>query len=622
MTTVESLKEIFKKTNAGEVGERYAFAPDFDADSLFHALFMLHVKDEPLSALFYFYAKQGFFSNSPRIFLFTNENFYIYKGGEIKYSDIVGVSYREELKKSFLSRKMEGHIVIELANGEKKDFPGAYGTPEVVNFLNEAFAELKKNPPPALPPKDCTHADELVGKIKAYFGTDLSSWSFKPDIKFYSNEMPLVSLIIHCQNKEYTTSCAARFFDKKTEHVLYFFNDTLYIGNNREYREGFKSVKYTDLTSVTYEEEEVRTASGDIKVNKKLLLFSKDNEPILVAENGLLSTEKNADFFSKLISEETGKTVKTNVVRKEAPSLEEMKFQIDVEIEGDDDFSRLMRKWVELFKNRSLLVDPVQEEGFVVFVDNNTRAERANKREKELLRPGDRHLFSPDDVKKCPAKVMDVNQYITDKLIIEIGKSKSDVRFVDRVSSRLQSAPATEYYICYYPDKNNENAYLRFCFDIDDLTVKTKDDDVALFSPVGYLRLEFKSGDIELSCEKEISYDQKYLICDGLNELLKEKGIEKKGLLKDGFRELLEVYIEKPYTLSPAEAEKRAKIEEEKKRKEQEHEKQMQERMRQEQERERQEKLRKEEEARKLEEQRIAAAEAKRKATIDALDNF
>ena len=104
--------------------------------------------------------------------------------------------------------------------------------------------------------------------------------------------------------------------------------------------------------------------------------------------------------------------------------------------------------------------------------------------------------------------------------------------------------------------------------------------------------------------------------------MLKEKGIEKKGLLKDGFRELLEVYIEKPYTLSPAEAEKRAKIEEEKKRKEQEYEKQMQERMRQEQERERQEKLRKEEEARKLEEQRIAAAEAKRKATIDALDNF
>ena len=93
---------------------------------------------------------------------------------------------------------MEGHIIIELSNGEKKDFPGDYGKPEIVNFLNEAFAELKKNPPAALPPKDCTHADELVGKIKAYFGTDLSSWSLKPDIGFYDGGRNSSLVSLHC----------------------------------------------------------------------------------------------------------------------------------------------------------------------------------------------------------------------------------------------------------------------------------------------------------------------------------------------------------------------------------------------------------------------------------------
>ena len=59
-----------------------------------------------MSVLFYYVATTRLFSSSaPGAFVFTNENFYIKNGGKIKYSDIVGVSYREELKKSFLVKK-------------------------------------------------------------------------------------------------------------------------------------------------------------------------------------------------------------------------------------------------------------------------------------------------------------------------------------------------------------------------------------------------------------------------------------------------------------------------------------------------------------------------------------
>lgn len=267
--------------------------------------------------------------------MFTTEKLYMQgmKDG-ILFSNIQNISYTEEKKTAvFGGDKIIGHIQIKMVGGKTEDLVGVYATKEIADFLNKARLALVENPPEKLPEVDTSHADLIAGAITNYFIDDFSNWEFKPNIP----HKKLNSLIIHCLKNELKTSCAAYCKDSnlggKSAKALYFFNDVLvaeYSGAQK-----FKAIKYKKLTGVSYEENESENT-------KKLTLFAKNNEKILCLEGNAslveIPSEKTANFFSWLISEETG--VKTEAKIDTIVKQKEEKMRKEEEIKKIEEEER------------------------------------------------------------------------------------------------------------------------------------------------------------------------------------------------------------------------------------------------------------------------------------------
>lgn len=303
MTPVETLKSIYEKIHPQL---KYCmFAPNLDPGEWESKLRSLAEKEEPLSVICIGEADRKGMSQmlSANSFMFTTDKLYMQgmKDGML-FSNIQNISYTEEKKTAvFGGDKIIGHIQIKMVGGKTEDLIGLYATKEIADFLNKARLALVENPPEKLPEVDTSHADLIAGAITNYFIDDFSNWEFKPNIP----HKKLNSLIIHCLKNELKTSCAAYCKDSnlggKSAKALYFFNDVLvaeYSGAQK-----FKAIKYKKLTGVSYEENESENT-------KKLTLFAKNNEKILCLEGNAslveIPSEKTANFFSWLISEETG----------------------------------------------------------------------------------------------------------------------------------------------------------------------------------------------------------------------------------------------------------------------------------------------------------------------------
>ena len=314
METVEALKEIYNET-APHL-EFCQFTPEFDKKKLETILNLLAKEEEPLSILCVGSAEaKGMLTLlSAGYFLFTREQFYLQKRKKgIKYSDISEISYEEIEKKGLFGKtKKEGHLILKTANGDKEDFIGNYATKDIVEFLNKATDEFRNNPPSPLPQKDHSHADKIANTIKEVLGDNLSGWRFKPDI----SHNDLNSLIIHNASDEQKSSCSAHYHDKDCD--LFFFNEKIYIKtkSSPDSSSKWQNVKYNDLSSVTYEEKDSKNSSEEITTDITLYVYDNKNNPILFTRNSQLATEKNADLFSKIISNERGELVKTNIEKE------------------------------------------------------------------------------------------------------------------------------------------------------------------------------------------------------------------------------------------------------------------------------------------------------------------
>ena len=251
-SSTEILNEVYKKTKPQL--STFLLAPNFDAKKWDSAMMGID-EEEPLSVLCICVAEsKGCFTFNSTI-TFTNEKLYLAGfNGAIKFSDIKGFEYKEEEKTSLFGKsKNVGHLLFKKQNGETKDLKGNYATKEISDFLNEAIDELKKNPPPALPPKDSTHAETIAKKIKEYFSDNLGCWQFKPKI----SNGELNSVIIKHLKTEYKSSCSTYYYNSSAFHrqKFFFFNDTLVVENKDS--DGTSVIKYKDLASVRYEEKKM-----------------------------------------------------------------------------------------------------------------------------------------------------------------------------------------------------------------------------------------------------------------------------------------------------------------------------------------------------------------------------
>jgi len=461
MSYIESLKKMYDSI----VPEMSycEFAPDLDADKWESSLNNLAPQEEPISVLCIGKAAlKGFLSTfSASSFLFTCEKLYMENIKEgIKFSEIISISYHEEDKKSLFGKnKVEGFIVIERTNGEKENLKGNYATKEIAEFLNGVASEFKKNPLPANTCKNYQNVSKITDIIKININGNKEFWKIAPD----RTDEEINSFIIHFAKDEMKSRFAAIYKDYSGEK-LYFTNDTLYCKKS----DTVNKVRYEDLSNASYFEKEKKGEDGKIIFSRNVSLYDKNQKVIFETS----SAEKNiADIFNNIISLITGTDVKTEV-RKEK-----------------DVFFSLLEKWDKLFTTENFIVDPKQFDGSVDYVTKELRLNRYKKRNIKY-----KEEFS--------AKTMNIKRYSTDKIMLEVGTKKNNIKYIycnQNLNEYLRTSDMTDYFIRYYSDKNNKDAYLLFCFDVEDWDTES--------TPKGFLRLEFKNGEMELKCEEVLDPD-------------------------------------------------------------------------------------------------------------------
>lgn len=525
MSYLESLKEIY---NSIKPEMSYCiFAPDLDADKWESNLNSLAQQEEPISVLCIGRAaSKGFLSTlSAKSFLLTNEKLYMQNiENGMKFSEILSISYNEEDKKSLFGKtKVEGFITIEKASGEKENLKGNYATKEIAEFLNKAVSEFKKNPPP-IHCKNYQNVNKITDIIKTNIDGNEKYWKIVPD----RTDKEINSFIIHFAKDE-MKSCFAAIYEDSSDEKLYFTNDFLYYKKSDK----LDKVKYETLSHASYFEKEKKGEDGNRIFSRNVTLYDKNKEVVFET----LNAEKNiADIFNNIISLITGKDVKTEVHKEK------------------DVFFSLLEKWDNIFKTENLIVDPKRLEDSVDYVSEELRLNRYEKGNVKL----EEKLF---------AKTMDITRYSTDKIMLEIGTEINYIKYMhlkQNMDASNCTSAMTDYFVRYYPDKNDKDAYLLFCFDVEDWDRYS--------TPCSFLRMEFKNGEMELKCEdilvpsdSGIMDNVKFSI--GFGETIRyteaNTGIEKL-LSRIGKQEIakhLFSFIEHPYTLSPEEEKRLERIE-------------------------------------------------------------
>lgn len=604
MSYLESLKEIY---NSIKPEMSYCiFAPDLDADKWESNLNSLAQQEEPISVLCIGRAaSKGFLSTlSAKSFLLTNEKLYMQNiENGMKFSEILSISYNEEDKKSLFGKtKVEGFITIEKASGEKENLKGNYATKEIAEFLNKAISESKKNTPSSITCKNYQNVSKITDIIKTNTNDNKESWKIVPD----RTDEEINSFIIHFAKDE-MKSCFAAIYENSFDEKLYFTNDFLYYKKSDK----LDKVKYETLSHASYFEKEKKGEDGNIIFSRNVTLYDKNKEVVFETSN----TDKNlADIFNNIISLITGKDIKTEVHKEK------------------DVFFSLLEKWDNIFKTENLIVDPKKLEDSIDYVTKELRFNRYKNRYKKVNIKLEEELF---------AKTMNITRYSTDKIMLEVGAKMNKIKYIyynQNLDTRLLTSEMTDYFVRYYSDKNNKDAYLLFCFDVEDW------DKFDL--PCGFLRLEFKNGEMELKCEEVLDPDvdsgnEKDLKSElksalkseikyafgiagttsyseantGLEKLLSQFG--KKEVAKHLFS-----FIEHPYIISPEEQERLERIKAKKLEEKAEKERILEEKRKMEEEARQKEKeiSRAQEEAKKRKEQE--EVKAKQNAALNALNDF
>ncbi|UYT07234.1 hypothetical protein [Treponema denticola] len=601
MSYLESLKEIY---NSIKPEMSYCiFAPDLDADKWEAVLNKFAPQEEPISVLCIGEASlKGILSVlSAKSFLLTNEKLYMEKIEDgMKFSDILSISYHEEEKNSLFGKnKVEGFIIIKKTSGEKENLKGNYATKEIAEFLNKAVSEFKKNPPPPIPYKNHQNINKITDIIKTNIDGNEKYWKIVPD----KTDKEINSFIIHCAKDE-MKSCFAAIYEDTFSEKLYFTNDFLYY----HIKSGkLNKVKYEELSNASYFEKEKKGEDGKIIFSRNVTLYNKNQDIIFKSSNAEKSL---ADIFNNIISSITGKDVKTEVHKEK------------------DVFFSLLEKWDNIFKTENLIVDPKKLEDRIDYVTKELRLNRYKQRNIKL----EEELF---------AKTMNITRYSTDKIMLEVGTKMNKIKYIyynQNLDKRLLTSEMTDYFVRYYSDKNNKDAYLLFCFDVEDW------DKFDL--PCGFLRLEFKNGEMELKCEEVLDPDvdsrNKKDLKSELKSALKSEleyafgvagttsyseantGLEKllSQLSKKEVAKHLFSFIEHPYIISPEEQEQLERIKAKKLEEKAEKERILEEKRKAEEEARQKEKeiRRAQEEAKKRKEQE--EVKAKQNAALNALNDF
>ena len=586
MASIEKLKKSYEEIKPQL--DFCQFSKEFESNKLENILNRLAPEEEPQAVFCIGVAKsKGLLSIfSADSFLFTNEKFYMDKLKEgIKYSDISIFIYKEQEKKGFLGKtKLEGHLILKKSDGTtQNDFTGNYATKEIAQFLTCVANELRNNPMPALSQKDCTNANRIAEFIQNYFSEDLSDWYFKEDIP----HKVLNSLIIQYARDEYKSSCSAYF--KIPDCELYWFNDTLYLNCKLSLEDSktWHCEMYKNLAKVVYEEEENRTSDGEIRIDKYLTIYNKEEKPILFSKNSSITCEKFANFFSEFISGETGKKTETEIIKREAPPLEDSnqnetgvrisdenpsgsilktlgKFAVSaidkgldaisaessVTIYDDKNFYRLLEKWDSIFQRQNFIVDPrisneeKTPDAFTSFNARSRFSRQFTRRPQNPLR---------DD------KVISVTKYLSGNSELELYYQEAEIKYYRETSTPLNEgySKINEIYLEYRPDINDEKK-LTFSFSVEDWN-KSAD-------PRGFILMTFVNGIDKISAEAVIYVSDYKLSNPGSFHYSEDYiGLEKMMSLinKESFYKHLKSFVENPYSISEEEKHRQAKEAEE-----------------------------------------------------------
>jgi len=586
MSFAKTIKEIYEsqKDTLSDLLAYCEFAPEFDDDHLESQLNLLAENEEPATVLCYGDARaKGLLSLlSKSKFMFTEEYVYIesIKGG-IKYSDISKISYKNETKAGLFKQKVEEFLVIEYAE-KKEELKGNFASEGIANFLDTVVQRFKANPVAPTPKKEYPNVKKIV---EAFEENKCENITYQ--IASNIPQKKLNKFIIHFA-KEETKNSIAGLIESSKIPSLFFTNDFLYCKNS----EDFKKIKYNDLSNAAYSETEKEDEDGNIIREKKVSLYNASKEVVFEAfdvERQFAVANEKSIFFT------------------------------------------LLDKWDGIFQKKGFIINPEIKKADIPYISQELRK---NRYESSGLTA---------ELSDMQEKTITVHQYITSTSMLEIGWKEAEIKFVQLSESptgmrtRHNTSKIPVYFIRYYADKNNKNAYLLFCFDAEDFDEKV--------DPCGFLRLEFNANGTRLCKEAIISpddmsrtskvslaltgYASSTFYCDsniGLEKLLSTKG-------RSNVYDHLRAFIEQPYTLTDEERKRLEKIEEEKRKQAEEEERKKAEeqkrqeaieqakRIKEEQKRQEEEERKKrelEEEIRKQQEAELA----KEKSALSALNDF
>lgn len=604
MSFAKTIKEIYEsqKNDLASSLSYCEIAPEFDDGKWESKLNSLAENEEPHSVLCYGSANSKSLLSllSKSDFMFTEEYVYIQGlSGGTKYADISKISYQKETKSGVFKQKIEEFLVVELRE-KKEELKGNFATEAIATFLNSVVQRFKANPVAPTPKKEYPNVKKIMEAFEENKCENIT-YQIAPNIP----QKKLNKFIIHFA-KEETKNSIAGLIESSKIPTLFFTNDFLYCKNS----EDFKKIKYNDLSNAAYSETEKEDGDGNIIREKKVSLYNASKEVVFDA----FDVERQfADLLSQIISKTTGKEIKTEVANEKSV------------------FFTLLDKWDGIFQKKGFIINPEIKKADIPYISQELRK---NRYESSGLTA---------ELSDMQEKTITVHQYITSTSMLEIGWKEAEIKFVQLSESptgmrtRHNTSKIPVYFIRYYADKNNKNAYLLFCFDAEDFDEKV--------DPCGFLRLEFNANGTGLCKEAIISpddmsrtskvslaltgYASSTFYCDsniGLEKLLSTKG-------RSNVYDHLRAFIEQPYTLTDEERKRLEKIEEEKRKQAEEEERKKAEeqkrqeaieqakRMEEEQKRQEEEERKKrelEEEIRKQQEAELA----KEKSALSALNDF
>lgn len=320
------------------------------------------------------------------------------------------------------------------------------------------------------------------------------------------------------------------------DHSIWFFTNTIYY-QKVYYLEGvqtsslnYTKTTYDTITSVVYSEKKAN--HGEIE--KETAIYNKSGEKIYVCYGK--RAKQAAMFLAETISKIVGHTIKLEMVKDDAAKER-------------DDFFVLLDKWNEIFKRKDFIINPTIKTARVEYLSHKARVARQEE-----------YFGEKDDLleDRLIPKTMEVQQYITDKALLEIGTQKSELNFQERKNGQWEkrTSKTTDYYIRYYADKNNKDSYLLFQYDADDF--KGSSFIVGNTLPVNFLHLEFKTSETTLGSYLPMSSRERDKCQNlGLYSLLDKN--EKHEIYDN-----LKKFLENPYTLTEDERIRREKLAKEK----------------------------------------------------------